>query len=463
MFNKAIATLAPIWALKRLRAQLTLRSYEAAGPSRLHAFKSDNNSHDMQVGQASESLRAQARHLEQNHDLSAGLLDVLVHNIVGTGISIEPQVKNVAGELDCDFNRQLLNCFSQWMLSPAISSQLDWHSLCRLICRAWLRDGEVLIRLIEGNIPQFEHLSHLPFSIDVLEADFLPLDLSDRVKHIQQGIEKNSFGQVVAYHVTTEHPANTNLHPQTRRITANQIIHLKLVKRCHQNRGVSLFAPVLKRLSDLKDYEDSERIAARMSAAMTAYIKKPMDGFNPLTMGAEDKDRYFDIKPGLFFDNLNPGEEINTIQSNRPSQLLSEFRNAMLRAIAAGTRTSYSSIAKDYNGTYSAQRQELVEQAAHYAVLRQEFIAGFIRPIWTRWLHLMMAAKHIEIAPNIDINTLINADYRGPVIPWIDPLKEVKADVEAVNAGFKSRSQVIRERGGDPITVCDQKAREQND
>jgi len=69
-------------------------------------------------------------------------------------------------------------------------------------------------------------------------------------------------------------------------------------------------------------------------------------GFNPLTLGGSDKTRYFDVKPGLFFDNLNPGEEINTIQSNRPSQLLSEFRSAMLRAIAAGTRTSYSSIAK---------------------------------------------------------------------------------------------------------------------
>jgi len=25
-----------------------------------------------------------------------------------------------------------------------------------------------------------------------------------------------------------------------------------------------------------------------------------------------------------------------------------------------------------------------------------------------------------------------------------------------VNAGFKSRSQVIRERGGNPLTVCEQ-------
>ena len=368
MLDKTIATFAPAWGVKRLRARLALRSYGAAQSSRLHPFVLDNSYHDTQIGQSSENLRAQARHLERNHDLSSGLLDVLVHNIVGVGISIEPQVKNIVGELDC---------FSQWMMSPCIASQLDWHSLCRLICRAWLRDGEVLIRLVEGHIPRFNHPSKLPFSLDVLEADFLPLDLNDTNKHITQGIEKNRFGQVTAYHVYTEHPANSNnIQPKTQRITANQLIHLKLIKRCQQIRGVSLFSPVLQRLADLKDYEESERVAACVAAAMTAYIKKPLEGFNPLAMDSQDKTRQFDVKPGLFFDNLNPGEEINTIQSNRPSQLLSEFRNAMLRAIAAGTRTSYSSIAKDYNGTYSAQRQELVEQAPHYAWVRRNRIDG---------------------------------------------------------------------------------------
>ena len=38
-------------------------------------------------------------------------------------------------------------------------------------------------------------------------------------------------------------------------------------------------------------------------------------------------------------------------------------------------------------------------------------------------------------------------------MPWIDPKKEVEADVLLVDNGFKSRPQVIRERGGDPATV----------
>jgi len=219
MFDKTISAFAPTWALKYMRRIVVLRSYEAAIASRLNPLPLDTSHIDAQVGNAGESLRTQARHLEQNHDLVSGLLDVLVHNIVGTGISIEPQVKNATGELDCAFNRELLDCFAKWTIAPAITSCCDWHSLCRLICRTWLRDGEVLIRLVEGHIPQFEHPSKLPFSIDVLEADFLPLDYDDKPKHIHQGIEKNYLGQILAYHVYTEHPANTfNLHPKTQRI-----------------------------------------------------------------------------------------------------------------------------------------------------------------------------------------------------------------------------------------------------
>lgn len=59
----------------------------------------------------------------------------------------------------------------------------------------------------------------------------------------------------------------------------------------------------------------------------------------------------------MIFDDLAPGEDLGMVESNRPNVHLHEFRNGQLRAVAAGSRGSYSSIARDYNGTYSAQRQ----------------------------------------------------------------------------------------------------------
>ena len=44
----------------------------------------------------------------------------------------------------------------------------------------------------------------------------------------------------------------------------------------------------------------------------------------------------------------------------------------------------------------------------------------------------------------------------GPSMPWIDPKKEIEADVAAIDNGIKARHQVIRERGGDPRLVDEQ-------
>ena len=46
------------------------------------------------------------------------------------------------------------------------------------------------------------------------------------------------------------------------------MLHLAQRKRLHQLRGISLIHGVITRLSDIKDYEESERVAARIAAAL---------------------------------------------------------------------------------------------------------------------------------------------------------------------------------------------------
>ncbi len=461
--DKFISATFPSWAMKRVQARLMIKAYEAAKPSRLHKLPQDRGSGDAVVARAGDQLRVQARHLEENHDLANGVLDVLVNNIVGITIAVEPQVKNKQGNLETKANSQLLNLFREWILAPDVTGEYHWNKVCRLACRAWLRDGEVLLHVLEGNIRGLQHGTRVPLSIELFEADYLPFDLNDENKRLIQGVEKDRWGKPRAYYVYEQHPGNYTLlvKRNSKRIKANHIIHLKFTKRIRQTRGVSIFASVLTRLDDIKQYEESERTAARVAAAMTGFIKKPLEslaGIDPISHDITD--RQFEMKPGMFFDNLRPGEELGVVQSNRPSTLLNDFRNAMLRAVASGTNSSFSSIAKNYNGTYSAQRQELVEQSIHYAVLRDEFIEQFLRPVWRRFVRMALTSGLVTLPTTVDLRTLEHADFRGPAIPWIDPQKEVRADTEAVLAGFKSRSQVIRERGGNPADITEQIAAE---
>lgn len=462
-FDTAIEAIFPQTALRRETARKILaaqRAYEAAQPSRLRKTKTDPGSGDAIVERAGESLRLQARHLDENHDLAGGVLDCLVNNVVGRGVTVEPQVKLASGDLAKPINDRLMELWEEWVRFPEVTWECHWNHMLRMVARHWFRDGEVLLKHIEGTSHSIDHGTLVPYSLEMIEADFLPFDYNDQKKRIIHGVEKNAWRRPRAYYLYKEHPGDSHTlvsRQDVKRFAAEKMLHLKIAKRISQTRGISIFASVMTRMEDIKDYELSERLAAKVAASICAFIRKSLDG--PAT-GVQVDDagqRLMKMQPGMIFDNLLPGEEVGMIDSNRPNTMLEQFRNSQLRAVAAGTSTSFSSISKDYNGTYSAQRQELVEQSVHYAVLREYFIERCVRPIWERFVTMAVLSGQLNISENeINRNTLKKAGFQGPIMPWIDPQKEAVAEEKMVQSGFKSRAQVIRERGGNPQDVFEQ-------
>lgn len=47
----------------------------------------------------------------------------------------------------------------------------------------------------------------------------------------------------------------------------------------------------------------------------------------------------------------------------------------------------------------------------------------------------------------------LDCEWLPPRWDWVDPLKDIRAEVEAMKAGLKSRSQAISERGYDASVV----------
>lgn len=455
IIDAIIKPISPTWALERARARNVLAAYESVKPTRTRKHPKDNSSGNTLTATATETLRGQARHLDQNHDICRGILNNLVNYTVGSnGIGIEPQAMNKSGEVDAEFNKRIARLFKDWSRKPETTQQLSWAQTQRMMCRTWLRDGEGLSKSVAGNVSGLNHGTKVPFSIELLEADHIA-DVSDD-ERIVQGIEVNAWGQPRYYHLHDQHPSERTFYKlKTRRVSAGVIDHVKFTDRFKQLRGVSVFASAISRLNDLKDYEESERIAAKISASMAAYIKKGSpDSY--INNGEEDEDRDFSLSAGMIFDNLAPGEEVGTIQSNRPSALLEYYRNAMIKAISSGTSSGFSSNAKTYDGTYSAQRQELVEQWIHYAVLSSEFITQFVEPTYTRFIKVAIASGVLQVPANIDRDTLFDADFLTPSMPWIDPKKEAEGFEKLLGLKVTSPQKVIRARGDNPYEVLDQ-------
>jgi len=284
----------------------------------------------------------------------------------------------------------------------------------------------------------------------------VPLDLDDRTRRILNGVERNAWGRAVAYHVYKQHPGDPDVFvPETKRVAGDLIRHLRTVDRLGQVRGISILASTFTRLEDLKDYEESERIAAKIAASFAAVIIKGDPTLYDSDVAAGD-DRRMRMQPGMIADTLRPGESVQSIDSKRPNPNLEPYRNAQLRAVASPMRISFSSLAKDYNGTYSAQRQELVEQYGAYGVLAHEFVSQMLRPIYERFVAIAIASGELILPPGVTPASAVSADYLPPPMPWIDPLKEAGALRTMVRAGFRSAGSVIAERGGRMYDVFEQ-------
>jgi lambda family phage portal protein len=296
--------------------------------------------------------------------------------------------------------------------------------------------------------------------LELLESDYVPLDFTDRQRGIVQGVETNAWGRPRGYWVYRTHPGDTTglgaTLADTKRVSADTMMHVAFRKRLHQLRGVSVFASILNRLDDIKDIDENERVAAKVAAAMAGYIKKGNpDSYETTTVDENGvpTPREMTFDAGVIFDDLQPGEDIGTIDTKRPNNALIPFRDAQLRSAASGVMASFSSISKNYNGTYSAQRQELVEHFMLYQTLASQFVYSFCQPTWDGFVDASMLSGAVEISALVDRTTLYDCTHTGPAMPWVDPVKEVEAQILAMKWGFRSRSRIIRERGDSPDQV----------
>ncbi len=456
--DKIIAPFLPERAARRIAARMAIKAYEAARPSRTHRARTETRSGDSAVQASAKSLRDQARYLDENHDLVTGVFDRLEERIVGAnGIGVEPMPLNNDGTVNAELAAEIKKQWAEWSLRPETSGELSRPQVERMICRTWLRDGECLAQHVFGTRANYQYLTDVRYALELLEPDYLPLSFDDAANGIKQGIERDTWRRVRGYHLHKNHPADHfALESDLKFVPAANIIHVANRKRIGQARGVSILHSVIVRLADLKDYEESERVAARISAALTMFIKKgdPSSFVDPTANGQEldpeTGSRQFSLAPGVVFDGLAPGEDVGMVESGRPSALLEGFRNAMLRAVASGTRVGYSTLSRDYNGTYSAQRQELVESQSGYEVLQNQFIDQWARKVYRQWLTVAQANGKIRVPAGVDQSTVSNALYMAPVMPWIDPKKEAEAWSELVEGGFATEAEVIRARGRNP-------------
>jgi lambda family phage portal protein len=472
--DRLIGYFDPRAAEKRIAARYRIEGYAAATDTRLRRIRRTTTAPNYNTKIAAKRLREQARAFEEDSDIAKRALDLVVQNVIGQGVIPEPTARLADGTIARDFNRELGRLHREWRRRPESTHRMGYAPAQQLAVRTWIRDGEYLAQHIRGNVPNFQHASSVRYSFEMIEPDRLADEFDSETGkqpgRVIQGIAVNGWGEPQAYFIYPYHPAEIGITGGTRgdfkpnRKAAADILHVATTSRISQLRGISQFAQVMSRLEDVNEVDEAERVGIRIasSIALAIYDPNAPRGSGDAIDTDPDNTRATDWAPGMVLQYSDPDARAEVLESKRPNDQMIPWRKSQLQAIAGGMGVGYSSLAADYIGSYSSQRQELVETAASYGILWAFWVDQVEEPIYREFVTLaMLASPELRsLRGAIDERTLFDAEWSRPALPWVDPEKEARAFETLYRLGIITKARMIRERGGVPDEVTEQVAEE---
>ncbi|MGH7605421.1 MAG: phage portal protein [Gemmatimonadaceae bacterium] len=433
--------------------------YAGAMQSRLTAnWQAQTASSDSELWSSMTLLRNRSRQLIRDNSYAKRAKIIVVNNVIGSGISMEPKVKNQRGTLMSAVNDDIESAWGDWSRAENCHTggKLHFCDLERQSFGQIFEAGEIMIR---KHYQPFGS-SKVPLALELIESERIADDVLTPVAGVSQfyrlGVERDEFGRPVAFWLRKYHPgeiryagADPNL---LFRLPAEQAFHLYVVDRWPQTRGEPWLHAAMRRLNDMDGYAEAEITAARAAACYMGIIETPdeqgMADGPPQEGGVPE----FELAPGAV-PRLAPGEKFNDFSPNRPNSQMDPFMRLMLREVAAGVGPSYESLSRDYSqSNYSSSRLALLDDRDLWRVFQQFFVRSFREPLHREWLRQAVYAKAISSISTADYVAqpakfeAVSFKPRG--WSWIDPTKEVDAYKQARRAGFISTSQIVALTGG---------------
>jgi lambda family phage portal protein len=275
--------------------------------------------------------------------------------------------------------------------------------------------------------------------------------------YIRAGIEFDAIGRRVAYHLYRDHPGDA-LHPahstEVVPVPARYVLHLFRPLRPGQLRGQPWLTQVLVKLYELDQYDDAELVRKKTAAMFAGFITKTAPDNPVMAEEKEDGDASGTALTGLEPGTLQvllPGEDVRFSAPADVGASYETFMRVQLRSIAAGMGITYEQLTGDLTGVnYSSIRAGLLEFRRRCEQFQhQVLVYQMCRPIWQRWVTDAILSGALEIPEPAKLV----AKWVPPGFAWVDPLKDIKAQIMAVRAGFKSRSEVVSEQGYDAEVI----------
>ena len=439
--DQVIGFINPQAGLQRARSRAALeavRKYDAATKGRRGSgWTATGTSANSETALSLSTLRDRARELVRNNPYAKNAVDVITTNTIGTGIIPRPRMNGSSSQT-------LVENWNKWASTKRcdFEGQHTFYGIQALAMRTIAESGEVLIRKRMVNDKE------MPLRLQVLEPDFLDSAKNfDKIKdggYIVQGVEFDSNGKRVAYHLFDRHPGEGSGSLSSKRVDASDILHIYSVDRPGQVRGVPFGASAMLRLRDFDDYEDAQLMRQKIAACFAVFVQDASaDAIGGTSSAKSDLPER--VEPGII-EQLPAGKTV-TFASPPQAEGYDIYTRKVLQAIAVGYGVTYEALTSDLsNVNFSSGRMGWLEFARRIIHWQNNIIIPRLcDEVWT-WF---MAASKMATGKGESVIV----DWTPPRREMIDPVKETNAIILAIRAGLISWQEAVREQGYDPDTL----------
>ena len=481
----------------RSRSTPNAKGYSEAGASHikraLKAFNAQSGSPREDIDWNNNTLRQRGRMLYMASPVAASAIKTNRTSVIGVGLQfgakIDRDILGMSPEAAKEWQRKTEAEFALWAghkkTCDAIGTN-NFAGLQQLALQSWLMSGDCfpLIKRYPA-----DSISPYTLRIHLIEADristpsehqtYLSINTTEGKSKdgnkIYDGVEVNSEGMIVAYHIRGTYPneLSSDKTEWTRVLAYGEltglpnILHIMDSERPDQYRGVSYLAPVIEELLQLRRYTESELMAALIQSFFTAWIKTNTDPTDiPVNETGSDSvvgidgeesrevaynENDYEMGPGTV-THLEEDEDIVFGNPNIPTSGFKDFVETICELIGAALELPRDILLKTFNSSYSASRGALLHAWEAFKMRRQWFVDDFCQPIYEIWLAEAIALGRVK-APGFFNDPLVRAAWSGakwigPAQGQLDPIKEAKAAIMNVDRGFKTHEQVTVEMNG---------------
>jgi lambda family phage portal protein len=395
-------------------------------------------------------LRNYGRHLERNNPTMRAGVDGLVALVVGSGIDLEPDTG------DEKVDEAIRKEWKDWCDSCAVDGR-DVFQLQSQGFREVVAAGEGLWRLVmlperaaSGEIP----LAVLPLESEWLDDDCAGVAYNDNGSTVRVGpITLDRYGRAVSY--TLKNP-DLNAIGGAEEVPASAVMHFFEKRRSMQARGEPWAAPIIETLQQERDLVDAELQAAVTSSsiglAVTSTSHDPLDSEED----GDTDDPAHSLRIGGVA-RLYPGDSVESFANTRPSQQIMPFRAGLRGDTAAALRLPQRFLDRDVSrANYSSMRADMLDTDR------------LLSPVREWYGHATIGRLYKEVLPFLALRAGVavpRAKYRliPDGQPYVDPTKDVKAALEAINGNLSTYEAEVGKRGGDYRKLWEQRAKEKTE